>query len=110
MNPGKLNNRIEIWGNEKIKNEVGAEDVEPKLIKEIWADIISLDSNQDLKQGEANTKYSDAKFKVRIRYNAYNIKEDHWIVYKDMRFDIKYILPDFKHKKFKDIFCNVVTE
>lgn len=105
----KLKNKIEVWGNKRVKNELGAWDNEPKFIKKIHADIIPRTGST--KEGVANTEYADTKFKIRIRSNVCeDLTEQNWIVYKEKRYNIEYILPDYNNQEYIDLFCNVVTE
>lgn len=94
----KLKNRIEIYRKEKIKGELG-DDYEPKLIKKVWAQIIPLTGS--VKNGEGETEFSELKLKVIIRKT--DIKESDYICFKERKYDIEYIIPEFTRNSYLEI-------
>lgn len=109
LQAAKLNNRIEVWGNERGDNELSEVDNDPKLMKTIWAEIIPQTGS--LQKQQANTVLADVTHKVVIRYSSgKDIQYGMWFMYKGHRFDIKYILnPYFKNESL-EIFCSELIE
>jgi head-tail adaptor len=101
----KLNNRVEVWGKEIIQSEYG-DDYTDKFLKKMWCDIIPLSGKINNESGD--TISNDTNFKIRARKQG--IKTDNWIIFEGLRYDIKYILPDFNTNKFIEIFAVLNTE
>ena len=101
----KLNNRIEIWGKSKVTGDLG-DTYEDTLIKKLWADIVPTGGSQ--RNGDGDTEYSETNFKIRVRKTV--LSEDNWIIYSGMRYDIKYILPNFDRNHYLDIYAELVIE
>lgn len=109
MNAGDLKHKIEIWGNVEAENELGEVDISPYKIKEVWASITPLSGIIQTEQ--LNTLVAKTSHKLKIRANAYSgLKYDNWIIYKGMKYDIKYFQQDFKNSQFIEIFTEVITE
>ena len=103
----KLNNRTQLWKYEKPASKVGKKKV-PTLVKNpLWADIIPLSGSTS--KGQADNEQNTTKFKISIRKTNL-VKSDMWIMYKDQRYDIKYILPDFNSNKFLELYCELEIE
>lgn len=110
MNIGALTHRIDIWANNiEFIDEAGEKDYKPGLIKTIWANIIPQTGS--LQKQVANTILSNVTHKIIVRYESANdVKQDMYIIFRDKRFDIKYILnPYFKNESL-EIFCEEVVE
>ena len=104
----QLNNRIEIWKPESIESDIG-EVLQNVFFKKIWADIIPINGSQ--LNGIADTEYSDTNFKIKIRKASNNeITNDNFIMFRGLRYDIKYILPDFNNGAFNELFTKLKTE
>ena len=101
----KLNNRVEIWGNKKVETSLG-DSTEEGLIKKVWADIAPTGGS--LKNGDGETEYSEGSFKIKVRKTK--IDPDNWIIYKGLRYDIKYILPNFDRNTYLDIYAVLKIE
>lgn len=108
MNPGKLDKKIQIWGNVKFKNELNAQDIEPRLLKSVWASVDFVSGAE--KDGEADTRYEEQRCIVKMRSKAFPIKKEHWIVYKGVRLNIEVLPPDFDRGSIREIHCVVVDE
>lgn len=109
MNIGELKNRIEIWGKVPTENELGEADYTDEKLKTIWAAIIPQTGK--LQTQQANTILSNVTHKIIVRYEAgKSITQDMHIMFRNKRFDIKYILnPYFKNESL-EIFCEEVIE
>lgn len=109
MNPAKYNKRIEIWGKVEKENEVNETTYEPEKIKTIWAEIIPQTGK--LQNGVSNKKFANVDVKIKCRYSAgKNIKKENWIMFKDERFDIEYILnPGYQNIEL-EIFATSLRE
>lgn len=110
MNIGALIHRVDIWeDNVEFTNEAGEQDYGPGLIKSIWANIIPQTGS--LQKQEANTILSNVTHKIIVRYESANdITQAMYIIFREKRFDIKYILnPYFKNESL-EIFCEEVIE
>ncbi len=127
MNPGKLDRRVEIWGQVPYENELGEDDFTNAKIKTVWASIIPQTGSL-IKQQNVGTLLSNVTHKIIMRYSsAKNLTTANWLMYfeKDAdrqiylndqtkkvghRFDIKYILdPNFSHETV-EIFVEEIIE
>jgi SPP1 family predicted phage head-tail adaptor len=108
MEAGKLRHKAELWGNQRVKNELGKWENKPQKIKDIWAEIIPQTGNMMRQQG-VETLISKTTHKFIVRYFVgKDIKPDNWFIYRGKHFDILYILnPYFRNEKL-EIFCEEV--
>jgi len=106
----RLDKKIEIWGNDiKFINEVNEEDYKPGVIKSIWSEIVPQTGS--LQKQQANTILSNVTHKIKVRYaSGKDITQDMWFMYKNHRFDIKYILNPYFTNEFLEIFCEEIIE
>lgn len=94
----RLNNRLEIWGNTKVNSDLGIS-IEETLIKKVWGKIspvYGLSSGAD-----ANTTKNYVNFKIMIRNT--DISSDNWVMFKNQRYDISYIMPNFDSNEYLDL-------
>ena len=101
----RLKNRIEIWDVGKKDTDYGIIP-DPKKIKTVWANIVPQSGS--LVNGEANTDYNNTRFKIKIRKTE--ILSSNYIMFQGKRYDIDYILPDYKNNSFIEIFATLKTE
>lgn len=95
----KLKNRIEIYRNKLVNGKLGDE-YKPELLKTVWANIIPL--NGKIVNGEGETQYSEKRFKIIIRKT--DVKENtDFIMYKGQRYEIDYIIPDYKSNSYLEV-------
>lgn len=95
----KLKNRIKIYRNMLVKGKLGDEQ-KSNLLKTVWAKIIPL--NGKVVNGEGETQYSEKRFKIIIR--KMDIKENtDFIIYKGHRYQIDYIIPDYKDNSYLEV-------
>lgn len=106
---GKLNNRIDVYGKLSYENELGETDFFYGKIKPVWAEITPISGS--IKNGEANTTYTDTSHKFVIRSNAINdLSNDMYFIFKGQRYDIKYFNPNYKYRDRIEIMCSLVVE
>lgn len=109
MNPGQLRNRIDVYGNIQIKNELGELEYSYVKIKSIWSEI--KPSGGSLKSTEAGTVYADISHKIIIRANSItNLTNDMYFIYKGQRYNVKYFNPNYKCRDAIEIMCSLVVE
>jgi len=94
----RLNNRLEIWGNAKVKTNLGTSN-KGVLLKKIWGKITPIYGFSS--GGEANTTKSTVNFKILIRKT--NISKANWVIYKGQRYDISHILPNYDSNEYLDL-------
>lgn len=105
----RLDKKIAVWGNIITENVLGENDKTPQLVKSIWAAIVPQTGK--LQTQQANTILSNVTHKIKVRYaSGKDITQDMWLIYKDHRFDIKYILNPYFNNEFLEIFCEEVIE
>ena len=111
-NPGRKNRKIQIWASVEdpvLKDKLGQPLVEDKCIKSIMAEIIPQTGSL-LTSRPADTVLSKSTHKIIIWYNPHfkiRVKKN-WIMYKDHRFEIDYILnPNFGNVDL-EIFCQEI--
>lgn len=101
----RLNNRIELWEEVEEKIDIGIITNE-RFVKKIWADIVPQSGL--VTNGPGETEPNITKFKIRIRKTV--ISSSNFIIFKNKKYEINYILPDFNKNAFMDIFANLYTE
>lgn len=95
----KLKNRIDIYRNSLVEGKLGDE-YEPKLLKTVWANIIPINGKVVNEEGE--TQALEKKFKIIIRKTEISDETD-YIVFKKQKYDIDFIIPDFKSNSFLEV-------
>lgn len=109
MNIGELRHRIDVYSNTQIENELGEINYISSKIKTIWSAIIPQTGS--LQKQQANTRLSNVTHKIKVRYGAGNdITQDMYIMFREKRFDIKYIINPYFKNEFLEIFCEEVLE
>ncbi len=113
MDPGILNNRIEIYKNEIITNSLNEDQPAPVLLKRIWANVQPRTGS--LMTGRpADTMLSKTTHVVTARSEALkDITLDCYILWTDAngqphRFDIDYILPPVRLQPLSSIYVQEV--
>ncbi len=102
----RLNNRIDLWGNIPYENELGETDYKPDKIKSLWCEI--RPTTGSVKTTLGNVIEVENKYKITVRVNAIkNLTNDMYLMYKGMRFDIDYNIPNFKYKDRIEIYCSL---
>lgn len=102
----KLNNRIEIWRNIPVENELGFTYI-PVLLRKVWADVVPQNSGS-LKEEAANTVSNTTKFKIKMRKN--DVKSDDFLKIDGLECSIDYIIKDFNRNSFIEISASLKVE
>lgn len=113
MNIGKLDQRIAIYQNEVIVNDLNEDQPAPALLKRVWANVQPRTGS--LMSGRpADTMLSKTTHVVTVRSEVLkNITTDCYILWTDAngqrhRFDIDYILPPVRLQPTSTIYVQEV--
>lgn len=102
----RLKNKIEVWGNVETKNEIGEKDYIQKKIKSIWSEIKPV--NGTVKTVTGDIIQVDMKYKITIRSNSIKeLKNDMYFIYHGQRYNIDYLIPNFKYNDCIEIYCTL---
>lgn len=102
----RLKNRIEVWGNIKIENELGEVDYKEEKIKSIWAEIKCVTGS--VKTTAGDIIQVDMKYKFTIRSNSIKeLKNDMYLKYKGQKYNIDYSISNFKYKDCIEVYCTL---
>ncbi|EPC09076.1 head-tail adaptor protein [Fusobacterium ulcerans] len=101
----RLKNRIEIFRVGKVKTDIGNKKTSFPL-KKVWADVIPLSAR--VQNGQADTQYVNAAFKIIMRKT--DITETDFIMFKEQKFNIEYIIPNYDNKGYIEVFANLKKE
>ncbi|WP_321833627.1 head-tail adaptor protein [Clostridium butyricum] len=105
----RLKNKIDVYGKQKIKNELGEDDYVFLKIKSVWCEI--KPQSGMVKTLEGNYEYAEMSYKITIRNNAIpNLDNTMYFVHKNQKYSIKYFQPNFKNKNVIEVFCKLVVE
>jgi SPP1 family predicted phage head-tail adaptor len=88
INAGKYNKRISIYTETKGTDEAGFPAVEPTLVLQPYAEVVTTKGFTLIKN---NTDYEKALTRFTIRYPQTVITYDMYIMYKGKRYSIEYI-------------------
>lgn len=104
-----LIHRIDVYSRVKIENELGEVDYNYIKLKSVWAEI--RPQTGSLQQQQANTILANVTHKIIIRYDSCkDLTNDMYIIFREKRFDIKYILNPYFKNETLEIFCEEVIE
>ncbi|HIW32448.1 MAG TPA: phage head closure protein [Candidatus Paenibacillus intestinavium] len=105
---GRFNKRISVYGKEKFLNDQGKTAYRDVEIKKIWAKITPQTGK--LQTQQADTKLANVTHKIEVNYGAgKDILNKMHLMYRDHRFDIKFILNPYFENKTLEIFVEEVT-
>ncbi|WLR52461.1 phage head closure protein [Bacillus tianshenii] len=109
VNSGELRNRIDVYGKTKTTNELGEITQSFSKVKSIWAAVVPQTGKMQKQQVE--TILTNVTHKVIVRHNAgKEITPDMYIMFREKRFDIEYILNPYFKNETLEIFCREVIE
>ncbi|WP_222126731.1 phage head closure protein [Paenibacillus sp. 32O-W] len=104
---GMFNKRINVYGKVKFTNDQGKTAYRDEKIKTIWANIVPQTGR--LQTQQADTILANVTHKIIVRYDAgKDILNNMYLVYRDHRFDIKYILNPYFKNETLEIFVEEV--
>ncbi|MFH5182931.1 phage head closure protein [Paenibacillus sp. TAB 01] len=86
---GKMDKRVELWANQTVTNEVGAQANQPGKVRSLWAQIENMAGKVSERSG-VDTNVNTTTQRVTVRY-AKDISKDNWLVFRERRFDIDYV-------------------
>lgn len=105
---GKFRHKLALWGNVEFENELLETDIRPEPIKKIWAEIIPQTGSMSKRQG-VETIMTNVTHKIVVRYNSgKDITSDMWVMYREHRFDIRFILNPYFSNETLELFVEEV--
>lgn len=114
MNIGELDSRIEIYRLNTQLNSYGEEELLPVLLKKVWAKVEPRTGS--LMTGRpAGTMLSKTTHAIYVRAESLTeVETDCYIMWSDAigrkhRFDIDYILPPVRSKRYSTIYVQEVV-
>lgn len=114
MNAGQLDERVEFWHYNIVKNRIGEDQPEEALLKTVWARVEPRTGSL-LTGRPADTMLSKTTHAVTIRAEEVkNITNGCWIAWTDVigtkhRLDIDYILPPVRTNPYTTIYAQEVV-
>lgn len=102
----RLNCKIDVYAKEQIENELGEVDFEYIKIKSVWCEI--KPTTGSIKTVTGDILQVDMKYKVTIRSNSLEkLTNDMYFIYKEQKYAIDYLIPNFKYKDNIEIYCTL---
>ena len=103
-----LNTQVEVWHNTKAqeKNELGQYPVIPQRFCTAWACIIPQTGSL-LSGRSADTALTKTTHKIVMNYRD-DLTADMWIMYKNQRYNIIYILDPYNDRQRLEVFAEVL--
>lgn len=104
---GKLNQRIEFV--EDVSKRVNGlpSQLVPELQYKCWAAVEEMRESDTLTALNTQSKMTLA-FVIRDPMGEYKISSNHYVVFRDKKYPIKYHKSDFKERGFLRVYCEVV--
>jgi SPP1 family predicted phage head-tail adaptor len=98
----EANHKVELWNNIKTKSQMKEISNVPTLIKKLWVDIVPQTGSMSKRQG-VETIMTNVTHKIIVPYIAgKSITNDMWFIYRECRFEIRFILnPYFSNEKLE---------
>lgn len=101
IDPGRLNQRVMIYGYRDVETELGAVRSKLSPIAEVWAEIKPVRGEEFL---EYYREANKLQFKVTIRYYP-NLTEKHVLIFHDRQFQIDAIINLMEANLYQEIYC-----
>ena len=101
MNIGRMNQRIEIFGNILKEDEMGQSVNELVLFKKVWADVTPKSGTEKTEAGEVRAETS---YRVRIRYIP-GITQDMLLCLKGKWMEIRSIINLYERNRTIEMDC-----
>jgi SPP1 family predicted phage head-tail adaptor len=109
VNSGELRNRIDIYGNVKKVNELLETTYEYGKTASIWGAVVPQTGS--LQKQQVETILTNVTHKIIVRYSAgKDITKDMQIIFRNKKFEIKYILNPYFANETLEFFCTEVME
>lgn len=104
VNSGDFRNRIDVYENQRIIDELGSTTYEFVQINTLWASVVPQTGR--LQRQQAETILTDVTHKIIVRHTAgKDITKDMRIHFRGHRFEIKFILNPYFKDETLEIFC-----
>ena len=104
----QLKHKIDVYGKQESKNEIGETEHIDCVVKTTWSAIIPKTGSMGQRAG---TQFAEMTHKVLMRYEAgKDISNEMYFMYGTRRFDIMYKLDPYEQHQFFEFFCKEVIE
>jgi SPP1 family predicted phage head-tail adaptor len=108
MDSGRLKNKVDVYKKISFVNELGEEDYKYDSNFSIWVEIVPTSGS--VQQSQGNTTFTDTGYKFTIRANSIpDLSNDMYFMFKNQRYNIKYLNPNYKFRDSIEIFCSLVV-
>lgn len=101
----KLDKKVDVYSKNEIENELGQIEYAHTFVKKVWANIIPMSTKEN--NFVAETTVADYKFKFVLRAKSLNVTRDMFFIYKNQKYFIEYIVPNFKNQDRIEVVCNM---
>lgn len=98
--------RVDLYGSESKTNEMGEDDIRYKKIKTVWAGIkVTSGAERSAPDGSV---FAEVTHKITLRTEAAEgITPDMYFIYKNQRYNIKYMYPHYKYRDRVEFYCKL---
>lgn len=108
MNSGRLNCRCSLYGKRQSETELGDLTYRYDEIGKLWAEIIP--TNGKTEGYTDGSEWQEISHKVRIRRGQYKITNDMYLLFNNLKLEIKYPIDDYKKRNYIYLYCKLVLE
>lgn len=99
----RLRHKIEVYGNQRVKNELGETAYKFGFIKSMYAEVVPQTGS--LMKQQAETILTNVTHKIIVRYESgKDITKDMQIHFRGHRFEIKFLLNPYFENKTLELF------
>lgn len=104
-----LNKRADVYSGTSITNELGESDLIYSKLKTVWCAITFLSGLTT--NGKANDVDLTVKCRFTIRKNSItNLTNDMYFMFEGQKYNIDYVLPNFKLRDRLEVYCSLVVK
>ena len=109
LNPGDLRNRVDVWANQKVLNELGETTYKFVKLHSLWAAVVPQTGS--LQRQQADTMLTNVTHKIFVRHvDGQMITKDMQIFHDNHRYEIRYILNPYERDELLEIFCQELID
>lgn len=105
VNIGKLNKKIKIYKDIKVKDSDGFEVTSESLLLSTWAQVTNTSGTTVIK---SNSDFSEVKTRFLIRTPKFEITHDMYVKFNNHRYDVLYANDYEEDKRFMEIITKKV--